>query len=350
MLFKLNSIISGQVHNIIRGAFGKLTGPKPERRVLVFIFFVFISTIFWFLSALGREYTARLRYPVRYTNFPENMVMVGELPSTLELTVNAYGYTLLKYHVSRRLHPVVFDVNSFTLNRLPDTETRNFYMLFSVATNRIAGQLGADIEILDIKPDSLFLRFTDKVSRKLPVKPLLDLGFESQFMIKGNIEVEPDSVTVSGPLTLLDTMRFVPTLPLHIGGISGSLKQTVNLPDHDMLDFSESRVTVNVPVDQFTEASLRVPLEVVNLPDTLIMKTFPSSVTVSFLVALTDYDKVNSRQFVASVHYDSLPSATGRLPVRLEKQPEFIKSVRFSPQNVDFIIEKPVNEVNTYEE
>jgi hypothetical protein len=138
--------------------------------------------------------------------------MVGEPPSSLELTVNSYGYTLVRYYVSRRLMPIVFDVNSFSLNRLPDTETRNFYILSSVAANRISGQLGADIEILDIRPDTLFFSFTDMTSRKLPVKPVLDLDFDEQFMVKGNIDVEPDSVTVHGPASVIDTMKFVPTM------------------------------------------------------------------------------------------------------------------------------------------
>ncbi len=325
---------------IIRDAFGKLTGLRLDRRVMVFLFFLVISTIFWFLSALGREYTARIIYPVRYTNFPENLVMVGEPPSSLELTVNSYGYTLVRYYVSRRLMPIVFDVNSFSLNRLPDTETRNFYILSSVATNRIAGQLGADIEILDIRPDTLFFSFTDMTSRKLPVKPVLDLDFDQQFMVKGNILVEPDSVTVHGPASVIDTMKFVPTMATAIRGLNESARKNIELADIDKLDFSQRRVLVSIPVEQFTEAGIKIPVEVANLPDTLTMKTFPADITVSYLVALTDYDKVNAQLFRAMVDYNSPPTGPGRLAVRLVNRPDFIRSVRYSPQSVDFIIER----------
>ena len=307
---------------------------------MVFLFFLAISTIFWFLSALGKEYTTNMRYPVRYINFPENMINVGDPPSSLELTVNSYGYTLVRYYVSRRLIPIVFDVNSFSLNRLPDTETRNFYILSSVAANRIAGQLGADIEILDIRPDTLFFSFTEMTSRKLPVKPVLDLVFDEQFMVKGNIGVEPDSVMVHGPASVIDTMKFVPTMAAVIRGLNESARKKIELADIDKLTFSQKGVLVTIPVEQFTEASIRIPVEVVNLPDTLSMKTFPSGITVSYLVALTDYDKVNAQLFRATVDYNSPPTGPGRMAVRLVNRPDFIRSVRFSPQNIDFIIER----------
>ncbi len=329
-----------QEHKIIKDAFGKLTRLKLDRRVMVFLFFLAISTIFWFLSALGREYTTNIRYPVRYTNFPENMLMVGDPPSNLELTVNSYGYTLVRYYLSRRLMPIVFDVNSFSLNRLPDTETRNFYILSSVAANRIAGQLGADIEILDIRPDTLFFSFTEMTSRKLPVKPVLDLVFDQQFMVKGSIDVEPDSVMVHGPASVIDTMKFVPTKATAIRGLNKSARKNIELAYIDKLTFSTKGVLVTIPVEQFTEASIRIPVEVVNLPDTLTMKTFPSAITVSYLVALTDYDKVDAQLFRATVDYNSPPTGPGRMAVRLVSRPDFIRSVRFSPQSIDFIIER----------
>lgn len=320
--------------------FKSIRKPRLNRKLLVFLFFVLLSAIFWFLSALGREYTTRLSYPVRYTNYPDNMVLVGELPSSLDLTVNAYGYTLMKYYIGRRLLPIVFDVNSFSLSRMPDTETMNFYILTSLARTRIAGQLGADIDIIDIEPDTLYFSFTEMISRVLPVRSRLDLEFESQFMVNGNIAVDPDSVTVYGPASVIDTMQFVGTAILAISGINESLTRSVDLTGHQMLEFSEATVLVTIPVGQFTEASLKVPVEAIGLPDTLTMKTFPADITVSYLVALSDYEKVTPAQFRAVVEYEIPPPATGRLPVKLLKQPEFIRAVRFIPQSVDYIIER----------
>ena len=85
-----------RVRIILKNAVEKFQRLRLDRRVVVFLFFLVVSSIFWLLSALDKEYTVDLRYPVRYTNFPDKQVLVGELPSDLELTVSTYGFTLVK--------------------------------------------------------------------------------------------------------------------------------------------------------------------------------------------------------------------------------------------------------------
>jgi hypothetical protein len=326
--------------NILSFSSVKFKGMRVDRRLLVFLFFIAVSAVIWFLNALGREYITQLNYPVRYTNYPDNMVLARELPSSLELTVNAYGYTLIRHYIGRRMLPIVFDVNSFSLNRMPETDTRNFYVLSSVAAARIAGQLGSDIEILDIRPDTLIFRFSDMMTALLPVRPVLDLQFEQQFMIRGEIIVEPDSVYVSGPGIIVDTMRVVPTMPLRRTAVKQPVSEVVRLQQPESVNLSDDRVRITVPVDQFTEANLRIPIETVNLPDTLTMKTFPAAISVSYLVALPDYERVNPQHFRAVVDYQNIHLTGGRLTVELLSQPAFVRNVRFTPHHVDYIIEK----------
>ena len=80
-----------------------------NRRVLIFFFFLFLSVLFWFLTAMNQEYTATISYPVRFYRFPEEKVLVNEMPDRLELTVNATGYTLLRYQWTSRISPILFD-------------------------------------------------------------------------------------------------------------------------------------------------------------------------------------------------------------------------------------------------
>jgi hypothetical protein len=84
-----------------------------------------------------------------------------------------------------------------------------------------------------------------------------------------------------------------------------------------------------------------VPVKVLNIPDSMTMKTFPSAIKVNFIVSLRNYNKVNAYQFRAFVDYKGIYSSiNNKLKVTLERQPIFVKSVTFHPKNVDYIIEK----------
>ena len=74
-----------------------------NRKVLVFFFFLLLSILFWFLTAMNQEYETTISYPVRYIKFPERKVLVNDIPDRLDLSVNAGGYTLLRYKLQSRL-------------------------------------------------------------------------------------------------------------------------------------------------------------------------------------------------------------------------------------------------------
>jgi hypothetical protein len=314
---------------------------KFYQKLLVFFFFLVVATIFWFLSALNRDYTADLQYPVRYTNLPKGKVLINQLPENLTLKVTGHGYTLLKHRLSRKLLPIIFDVNSFILSSIEDTVNQKFYVLSRVAHSKITNQLSSEIEIQEILPDSIIFVFSDVTSRKLAVKPVLNLEFEKQFMVKGAIKSIPDSVDVEGPQSLLDTMQYAYTQLVNIAKVKETQSKTVGFEEFDQVYYSEKKVTVDIPVEQFTETSLKIPIATVNVPEGLTLKLFPAEITVSYMVALSDYDKIKPQHFMATADYLLLENGNPqKLRIQVERMPEHIVFIRHYPESVDYIIEK----------
>ncbi|KPL13815.1 MAG: hypothetical protein AMS26_13100 [Bacteroides sp. SM23_62] len=311
-----------------------------NRRVLIFFFFLLLSILFWFLTAMNKDYMTSISYPVRYIRFPEKKVLVNDIPDRLELTVNAGGYTLLRYQLQSRINPIIFDVNSFSLNTvLGDPAT--LYILTSYAKDRIAKQLSSEIEILGISPDSLFFQFADKVSKKIPVKPSLDISFEKQYMQVGPYLVEPDSVTISGPELMIDTIEMVCTVPVIMSDVNRSFDMELEMQPLHKVEYDPLEVWIQVPVEKFTEASLKVQIEVINMPDSLILRAFPPAVTVSCQIGLSAYETLNEHLFRAVIDYAEVGNMLGnKLQVKMIKMPVYIQSVNFTPKSVEYIVER----------
>jgi hypothetical protein len=311
------------------------------QKLLVFFFFLVVATIFWFLSALNRDYTSDIQYPVRYTNLPKGKVLINQLPENLTLKVTGHGYTLLKHRLSRKLLPIIFDVNSFILSSIEDTVNQKFYVLSRVAHSKITNQLSSEIEIQEILPDSIIFVFSDVTSRRLAVKPVLNIEFEKQFMVKGAITCIPDSVDVEGPQSLLDTMQYAYTQAVSIAKVKENQSKTVGFEEFDQVYYSEKKVTVDIPVEQFTETSLKVPIAAANVPEGLTLKLFPAEITVSYMVALSDYEKIKPQHFMATADYLLLENGNPqKLRIQVGRMPEHIVFIRHYPESVDYIIEK----------
>ncbi len=311
-----------------------------NRRFLIFFFFLLLSVLFWFITALNKEYETSISYPVRYIHFPEDKVLVNDVPDRLELTVKANGFVLLGYQLRSRLTPIIFDVNSFSPNIFRN-DPSSVFILTSYAMDGISEQLSNEIEILDINPDSLIFRFAGRTQKLVPVVARLDLGFEKQYMQIGPNTLEPDSVMISGPQLIVDTIREVETEIFTRTAITESFNEELKLRPISKIDFNPVEVWLTVPVEKFTEVSLTLPIEVINLPDTLVMRMFPLKVNVTCQVGLSAYESLNEHQFRAVVDYAEAGTMLGnKLQVNLVKVPEYIQALNYTPKSVEYILEK----------
>lgn len=315
---------------------------KFHKSLLIFLFFVFVATIFWFLSALNLSYTTLINYPVKYTNPPEGVVLVNPPPENLSLKVTGHGYTLLRHKISKEIIPIIFDLNAFVLQTLGDKSKQQFYVLTRAAHTKIANQLSREIEVLEISPDTIFFIFSDAYKKKLPVKPVLNLEFEKQFMIKGDVKVYPDSVYVEGPKSLVDTMKYAYTNEITLNNIRDSVSHYLTIKDVNQVTYSHSRVSLNFQVEQFTEASLKIPITQINVPEQYSLKLFPDEITAYYLVALSDYENIKTRHFMAIADFHLLgnDAPPAKLKIKMSRIPEQIILIRYFPESVDYIIEK----------
>ncbi len=314
---------------------------KLTRRLSIFVFFVLVSVLLWFINALGKDYNTELSYPVRYVNMPRNKILVNNPPDQLIITVNGYGYTLLRYKLGARELPLVFNVNSFALNRVDTGQGDYFFILSDFAKGRLESQLPGEFEILDIQPDSLVFHLTDISRKMVPVRSLVEIELEKQFMLRGKPKIEPDSIQVGGPQNIIDTLNAVYTEEIKIRSLDKSTSLTVELKPVPKVQFGVPGVNLSLQVEKYTESGFKVPLETINVPDSLVMKTFPSAVDVSFYVGLDNYESVQPGLFHAYVDYKNIEDLTeNRIPVVLDRVPEAVSNVKYGPREVEFIIEK----------
>jgi len=331
-------------NRVLADFLGKTRRPRRKkitmnRRVLVYFFFLLLSVLFWFLTAMNKDYPTTISYPVRYIKFPEKQVLVNDIPDRLELSVNAGGYTLLKYKLRSYIDPIIFDVETFSPNRvLGDLST--MYIKTNSAREDITKQL-ADIEIVSISPDTLFFQFADKMSKKVPVEPDFEISFEKQYMQVGPYLVEPDSVTISGPEVIIDTIKVVNTEQVIMSDVNRSFDMELKMQPQNKVEFDPLEVWIQVPIEKFTEASLKVQIEVVNMPDSLLLRPFPPAVTVNCQIGLSAYETLNEHLFRAVIDYAEVGNMLGnKLQVQIIKMPVYIQSVNFTPKSVEYIVER----------
>ena len=306
-----------------------------RKRVQLFSVFLLIAAAIWLLNALSKNYTDLIEYPLVYTDFPENKVFVGEMPRHLDLQINAHGYALLRYKMFKKPVPISFKVSAFNMNRGPNSASA--FILTRYLRDQIAMQLPAELQLLEIKPDTLFFQFADKVTKMVKIKPNFDYSVEKQFTIKDDIMLTPDSVEVTGPDLILDTMKYVYTDRYVLGELNRNYTDRVRLKKEADLEYSTSRVNCSIELERYTELQVSVPIEVLNLPDSIMLQTFPSSIKLNCRVGLSKYDRIETYPFRAVVDYNKIADGVMALNVNIQNLPSYLLGYEFNPKTVEFL-------------
>jgi hypothetical protein len=311
-----------------------------RKKALLFSFFLALSVIIWLMNALGKNYTSDIDYPVRFKNYPENKTLIGELPASLKLKVSAHGYTLLQHRISSRYIPIVFNVKSFTLSRMPEVDSSFYFLETRFVHDYISKELDSEFEILDVKPDTLIFPFAVVVTKKIPVFADIIYELDKQLILKEMPVLDPDSIIVSGPDYILDTLNLIKTERTELGRIKGSTDKKLEMKALNHVSFSEEKIDIKFTIEKFTEKTLSIPIIVDNLPDSLEMQIFPRKIQLTCQVGLSNFDPLQSGMFSAHVDYNEYVPGITRLKVSLGDQPNFVRAVRFKPKTVEFLIDE----------
>jgi len=317
---------------------------KDDRKIVVFLICLAIATVFWFLNALNKEYTVELSFPVRYTNMPKNKVLSNSPPDHFILKVNSYGFTILRHKLSMAFSPLIFNVNEFTGKKMENSPNSIFGISSRQFINRIAEQVSNELQIIEIQPDSIYFEFDRIVQRQVKVKPNLTYTLKKQFFLSDDIICKPESVLVSGPESMLDTIQYVYTKYQHYNDLDKNIQRNVLLETYKNLEIDPKRIILNIPLEEFTEKQLLVPIQVENAPSDTSIKLFPDKAKVSFLIGLSSFSEITENEFVLTVPYSEILNKKEMLDITVTSKPQHILSVSVAPERVEYLIEKRTND------
>lgn len=301
-------------------------------------YFILISVFLWFLSKLSKDgYTAVVEFPVKYVNISADKSF-GRIPNdNIKVSINSPGFTILKYKL-RSFGSLRIDLSKVEKRLDP----RNSFWLTNSDLSLIENQLDPEVEVRSINPDTVFFDFNKLIKKKVAVRLNLIEAFSKDLGIYGQPILEPDSIWVRGPESLISKIQYLETETLELKGDKPSLKRKLDLilPEGKGLSYSANDVKIELEFSKMTEASMNIPIEIVGLPEKYNLKLFPENVKLTYKVAIRDFEKVRASDFRIYTDCSDIESNSDKryLTLQSSNYPEFIESIHFDPKRVEFIL------------
>lgn len=297
-------------------------------RAELFVCFA-IATVFWFLVKLSQEYETTWTFHFNYI-LPEQEAFLESPPATVEARIAGGGWKLMYFTLFRKDKPLTFDLRFLPVSVLD----RRLVM------DRIQNVLSSEsLVVRDIDVDFITLSMEPRATRKVPIGLRYRVNIQPQHDLSVPILLIPDSVTISGPSSLVDSLLFWPTDSGSTPPLRADYSMDIPLAKDPgkVLELDVGKVKAEIRVEPVVEKTIYfVPVTAVNAPESI--RIFPASVTVYCVVGMTAYNELGAQDFTIEADLGGIARKSDRntVPLTLTCAPEHVKNVRFSPQSVEF--------------
>ena len=306
---------------------------KVNRELLVFFVFFLISVGFWFLQTFNENTSISFTYKVKIKNIPSNFILTSSIPEFVSVSVSGRGFDVLDYFANKKKGYVEFDFSDFVVSE--DAVVADNALMRRVFQKELTPM----IELVSCTPSKMELFYSTGEKKRVPVIFNGKAYAAKQYMLCV-IKTTPDSVDLYAKASCFDSIVAVNTIQTEYHGLEDTFSVRLPLISMDGVKLIPDSVNVDVFVDLFTEKSFRVPILCENVPNDMIMRTFPLYANVSFNVGSSLFDDIDEDDFVLTVDYNDVVAGNNVCKVLVKTMPDGVSQLRVSPSNVEYIIEE----------
>lgn len=297
-----------------------------------FLFFLLFTSVIWLLVQFSKTYTEVLTIPVQFEHAPKDK-MIKEDKANLDMRVEQTGFEIAWFKLRK---PKI----SVDISELP---TDSIFLNYNIRDHReeLDEKIPINLSRIEFLDEDIQIPFEQKEVKTVPIKSKVQIHYASGYSSQEDLQLNPDSVKVSGPASILDTLQYINTKSITKKDIQSDLEEKVKLDDLDgEIELYEDQTEYAIEVERFTERQLNVPVTIINAPDNTNISLYPTSVELTFKVSLERYKQVQSLDFQVVVNYNEILNNQSFLIPRVNRQPNSAKNISISPRKIQYVIKR----------
>lgn len=321
--------MKGFLHRILK------TFRLEGRDWAVFLTSLLLACSIWFIHNLALKYSDIVEVPVRAVCNIEGHSDRSSNSQVVVARCRMTGYNLVKARVFARKGER--DV-TFAREAMHPRSADSWYVT-SKELQEVAHIIFGETATLEyFLSDTVVFKFPRQECRKVPVRLYGEFSMREQYMMVGDVALEPDSVLVYGEPSQLEQIPFIATDKIYKKDVSSGFSGVVKLRQPGKnLRLSDESVRFSASVSRFVEITRTLPVEVINAPLDREFIVIPSSVEASFRCAFP-YSSDPLESASAYIDYNTYrESRSGKCPVLCRNAGEAVLECSFEPAVVECV-------------
>ena len=312
--------------------FKKIRSVYKTRKFNVFVFFVLLALIYSMISKLTSNYTKTIVFVVKPVDVPSDQVVLDQSIDSIELELEGYGYNLAKYYIDQPIIEISLNDLNKVKSKYQWTKQRNFSDLQS--------KFNKSLRLVSSSVDQIDFIIEQYESKKVPVELKLELDYKSGFDSFNEYKLSKDSIMITGPNSLIDTINMIQTHKLVLNQIDSEINTKIRIkpPENNNITHSDTEIDFQLKVEKFTEESIKVPITIVNIDDNMKINYYPKVVSVLYRVSIREYKSVNPMDFRVECDLNTINRDNSVLISSITKKPSNVRKCRIENNQIQYVI------------
>ncbi|UCH64731.1 MAG: hypothetical protein JSW63_08875 [Ignavibacterium sp.] len=301
-----------------------------KKKIPIIVVAIIFSVILWGSISLSEVYYSNIEIPLKLIDFPKNYTLSSEVPKKMTIKVKGEGWKLFSLNVGQ-------DV-SYNVSVNNDSGFINVNLIDYLTDNR---WVISELEVIDINPGSISFSVERRIEKKIPVVANLNLDFKAGYGLATDITLSPDSVLVNGPVSVISSLKELPTKEIILSSLDKKTVEKIEFIDLPGTNYGTDFVTITFDIQRIVDKQFdEINVEVLDVPPDRDVVLLPNKVSFGVRGGIDILGKLDKAQFEAFVFYrhvvlDTLGNVTPQ--VRL---PENTNLLYLKPERLRYVIKK----------
>lgn len=305
-----------------------------SKQILIFLFFLVLSGVFWLFLTLNESYEQEIKVIYKIKGIPKNVVLTSHEIDTIRVTIRDKGWVILRYLYN--------DYRSVNINyKNYDRGNGSGIASSSEIKRLIAKQLETSTIVNSIKPDRLEFFYNNGERKRVPVRWAGRVIPEQLYFIS-HVQYMPDSVDIYSSREKLDSIKVIYTEALNYAGFRDTLIIDCKLSHQKDVKVVPENIRIGFYTDVLTEESIDgVPIKAINMPEGKVLRTFPPKVKIRFITGVSQFRTLRPEDFIVIADYKEISQhPSEKCNIYLKTVPHGISRATLETKKVDYLVEE----------
>ncbi len=303
-----------------------------EKKLPIIIFSLLFALLVWISVNLSSEVQTTIEVPIVILNLDSSKALAQPLPHSLTLKVRGVGWDIV--------NTILSSSAQYNLDMAKVSSEKKYVTLHNIKERFTSPHI---LEVINVQPESLTVVLDEKIKKRVPVIPQLDVQFHEGFGMVGSVRTSPESITVVGARSLLLSLSSWKTMPVSFGDVKTPQAIQTKIADTLQLetDVYPKNISLQFDVQPIAEKTINdIHVEISQAPENRTVVLIPSKVNIIIRSGVNNIAPLTGKDFYAFVDYKTILMDTSGTVQPKIYTPEYIQIVSVVPQRLQYVIRK----------